>query len=76
MLLVIISIISFQNQENSVDLSCHTVCTINYKKRRFLNWCNGKNVVVGLKFKGSKAKLNDAINEGFCIAENNNSLTY
>ena len=37
---------------------------------------DGQNVVVGLKFKGSKAKLNDAIIEGFCIAENNNSLTY
>ena len=37
---------------------------------------HGKNLVVGLKFKGSKAKLNDAINEGFCVAENNNSLTY
>ncbi|OUW96251.1 MAG: hypothetical protein CBD97_01610 [Pelagibacteraceae bacterium TMED237] len=37
---------------------------------------NNKNVVVGLKFKGSKAKLNNAINEGFCIAKNNNSLTY
>ena len=37
---------------------------------------NGKNVIVGLKFKGSKAKLNDAIIEGFCVAENNNSLEY
>ena len=37
---------------------------------------NGKTVVVGLKFKGSKAKLNDAIIEGFCVAENNNSLEY
>ena len=37
---------------------------------------NGQTVVVGLKFKGSKAKLNDAIIEGFCIAENNNSLEY
>ena len=37
---------------------------------------NGQTVVVGLKFKGSKAKLNDAIIEGFCVAENNNSLTY
>ena len=30
---------------------------------------DGKNVIVGLKFKGSKAKLNDAINEGFAISE-------
>ena len=37
---------------------------------------NGKNVVVGLKFKGSKVKLNNAIEEGFAIAKNNNSLTY
>ena len=37
---------------------------------------NNKNVVVGLKFKGSKAKLNNAINEGFAISKNNTSLYY
>tara|TARA_R100001463_G_scaffold6863_4_gene22185 strand:+ start:1162 stop:1977 length:816 start_codon:yes stop_codon:yes gene_type:complete len=30
---------------------------------------DGKNVIVGLKFKGSAAKLQDAINEGFAISE-------
>ena len=37
---------------------------------------NGKSVVVGLKFKGSKVKLNNAIVEGFAISKENNSLTY
>ena len=37
---------------------------------------NGKTVVVGLKFKGSKKKLNDAILEGFAISKENNSLKY
>ena len=37
---------------------------------------NGKTVVVGLKFKGSKKKLNDAILEGFALSEDNNSLQY
>ena len=37
---------------------------------------NGKSVVVGLKFKGSKVKLNKAIIEGFAISKENNSLTY
>ena len=35
-----------------------------------------KSVVVGLKFKGSKKKLNNALIEGFAISENNPSLTY
>jgi len=35
---------------------------------------NGKNCIIGLKFKGSKKKLQNAIYEGFCIAKNNNSL--
>jgi len=30
---------------------------------------DGENVIVGLKFKGSKAKLQDAITEGFAIPE-------
>ena len=37
---------------------------------------NGKSVVVGLKFKGSKAKLQNAINEGFALSKENNSLIY
>jgi len=37
---------------------------------------NGKNVIVGLKFKGSKAKLKNAINEGFCLPTSNTSLYY
>ena len=37
---------------------------------------NGSSVVVGLKFKGSKAKLNNAIIEGFCISKNNQSLIF
>ena len=37
---------------------------------------NNNSVVVGLKFKGSKAKLNDAIIEGFCISKNNHSLIW
>ena len=37
---------------------------------------NGETVVIGLKFKGSKAKLNDAMAEGFAIGQNNPSLTY
>ena len=37
---------------------------------------NGDSVVVGLKFKGSKAKLNDAIIDGFCLSKNNNSLIW
>jgi len=37
---------------------------------------NNKSVVVGLKFKGSKAKLNDAIIDGFCLSKNNNSLIW
>ena len=35
-----------------------------------------KSVVVGLKFKGSKKKLNNALIEGFAISKNNPSLTY
>ena len=34
----------------------------------------GKNCIIGLKFKGSKAKLQDSILQGFCIAKNNKSL--
>ena len=37
---------------------------------------NGDNVIVGLKFKGSKKKLQDAIMEGFAIAKNNKALKY
>ncbi len=37
---------------------------------------NGSSVVVGLKFKGSKAKLNDALLDGFCISKNNKSLIW
>ena len=38
---------------------------------------DGENVIVGLKFKGSKAKLQDAINEGFAIPKKiNKILTY
>mgnify|MGYP003131095705 CR=1 FL=1 len=37
---------------------------------------NNKNVVVGLKFKGSKEKLNKAILEGFCLDATNDSLNY
>ena len=37
---------------------------------------NGSSVVVGLKFKGSKAKLNDAIIDGFCLSKNNKSLIW
>lgn len=37
---------------------------------------NGKNVIVGLKFKGSKAKLKNAVREGFCLSVNNSSLYY
>ena len=37
---------------------------------------NGETVVVGLKFKGSKKKLHDAILEGFAISKENNSLKY
>ena len=37
---------------------------------------NGKPVVVGLKFKGSKKKLENAMLEGFAIGKNNTSLTY
>ena len=37
---------------------------------------NGESVVVGLKFKGSKAKLNDALLDGFCISKNNKSLIW
>jgi hypothetical protein len=37
---------------------------------------NGDSVVVGLKFKGSKAKLNDASLDGFCISKNNSSLIW
>ena len=36
----------------------------------------GKNCIIGLKFKGSKKKLQNAIYEGFCIAKNNASLIY
>ena len=36
----------------------------------------GNNVIVGLKFKGRKKKLQNAIYEGFCIAKNNASLIY
>ena len=36
---------------------------------------DGKNVIVGLKFKGSKIKLRDAINEGFAISKNMTNLT-
>lgn len=35
-----------------------------------------KSVIVGLKFKGSKKKLEKALIEGFAISENNPSLTY
>jgi len=35
---------------------------------------NGKNCIIGLKFKGSNAKLQDSILQGFCIAKNNQSL--
>ena len=37
---------------------------------------NGQTVIVGLKFKGSKKKLNNAIMQGFAIAKNNSSLIY
>ena len=37
---------------------------------------NGKTVVIGLKFKGSKKKLNNAILEGFAISKENKSLKY
>ena len=37
---------------------------------------NGKSVIVGLKFKGSKAELNNAILEGFALSKNNSSLVY
>jgi hypothetical protein len=37
---------------------------------------NNKSVVVGLKFKGSKKKLNDAILEGFALSKDNESLKY
>ena len=37
---------------------------------------NGKSVVVGLKFKGSKKKLNNAILEGFAISKDNQSQQY
>ena len=37
---------------------------------------DNKSVVVGLKFKGSKVKLNDALLDGFCISKNNNSLIW
>jgi hypothetical protein len=37
---------------------------------------NGASVVVGLKFKGSKAKLNDALLDGFCISKENQSLIF
>ena len=37
---------------------------------------NGKTVVIGLKFKGSKKKLNDAIIEGFALSKDNKSLKY
>jgi len=36
----------------------------------------GSNCVIGLKFKGSKAKLQNAVIEGFSIAKNNSSLIY
>tara|TARA_R100001594_G_scaffold85306_1_gene119722 strand:- start:1335 stop:2105 length:771 start_codon:yes stop_codon:yes gene_type:complete len=36
----------------------------------------GNNCIIGLKFKGSKEKLNNAIKKGFCLAKNNNSLIY
>lgn len=35
---------------------------------------DGENVIVGLKFKGSKAKLQDAINEGFAIPKKINKI--
>ena len=34
----------------------------------------GKNCIIGLKFKGSKKKLQNSVIEGFCIAKNNSSL--
>lgn len=37
---------------------------------------NGKSVVVGLKFKGSKAKLKNALLDGFCISKDNKSLIW
>ena len=37
---------------------------------------DNKSVVVGLKFKGSKAKLNDALLDGFCISKNIKSLIW
>ena len=37
---------------------------------------NGKSVVVGLKFKGGKKKLNNAILKGFALSINNKSLQY
>ena len=37
---------------------------------------NGKIGIIGLKFKGSKAKLQNAILKGFCISKDNNSLIY
>lgn len=37
---------------------------------------NGASVVVGLKFKGSKAKLKDALLDGFCISKENESLIF
>ena len=35
---------------------------------------DGKNVIVGLKFKGSKSNLQDAINEGFAIPKKINKI--
>ena len=37
---------------------------------------NGQTVVIGLKFKGSKLKLEKAIEDGFTISKNNQSLIY
>ena len=34
----------------------------------------GSNCIIGLKFKGSKKKLQNAVVDGFCIAKNNRSL--
>ena len=41
----------------------------------FIIACNSMHVGKGMKM-APKAKLNDAIQEGFAIAKNNNSLTY
>tara|TARA_R110002074_G_scaffold358523_1_gene530840 strand:+ start:738 stop:1505 length:768 start_codon:yes stop_codon:yes gene_type:complete len=34
----------------------------------------GSNCIIGLKFKGSKKKLQEAVIDGFCISKNNESL--